>query len=462
MVSFKGKKVLVMGLGLHGGALAVVKWLLKHKAIISITDIKTTQQLKHSLDKVSKMPNSKKIKYTLGGHKLEDFINQDLIIQNPGVPADSKYLSYARENNIPVINEAVMFFGLYPGSAIGVTGTRGKSTTSTLIHKILKTTIKTNVVAGNIATYPMMEALTKLKVNSLPVLELSSWHLELMDTYQVSPHIAVVTNVLNDHLNRYKSFNHYKEAKRAILKHQVKSDKVVLNYDNSITRSFAKKSNGSVYYYSLNKKVKGVYLKNNKIYFNDSYVMDIDHIKLLGDHNLANILAAICVAKIVGIKNDNIAKAINSFKGIPYRLEYKTSIDNLKIYNDSTSTTPDASLAAISSFADQKIILIAGGEDKNLDYSKLARKIKSKVAYTILLSGSGSDKLVKELNKLQYSKISKNIKTLKEAFNMAISKSELAEVLLFSPAAASFNMFDNEFDRARHFDTLVYDKEKKK
>ncbi|MBT4209801.1 MAG: UDP-N-acetylmuramoyl-L-alanine--D-glutamate ligase [Candidatus Komeilibacteria bacterium] len=459
--SFKGKKVLVMGLGLHGGALSVVKWLLRHGALLTITDTQSKIQLKTSLEKISKLRGAKKIKYSLGGHDMVDFRDQDLIIQNPAVPKDSKFLKKARQKNILIINEAVMFFGLYPGSSIGVTGTRGKSTVSTLIHKILKTTIKTNVVAGNIATNPMFDAIGKLKVNSLPVLELSSWHLEIMDDYKVSPHISVVTNVLNDHLNRYKNFAHYRAAKQVIAKHQVKRDKLVLNADNVISKSFAKSAKAYVYFYSLKNKVKGAYLKNNKIYFNsqgrNSLVMETDKIKLLGQHNLSNILAAVCVAKIVGIANKDIAKAVNNFKGVQYRLEHKANIGGIDIYNDSTSTTPDATMAAIQAMANKKVILIAGGEDKKLDYDKLAKQIKSKVKYLVLLSGSGSDKLKKELKKIKcpQDKIITDVSNLKKAWQLALQAKDRGEVILFSPAAASFNMFKNEFDRAHQFDALI-------
>src|SRR3989339_398521 len=188
VTNFKGKKVLIMGLGLHGGAVAVVKWLLKQGAILTVTDIKTQQELKSSLDKIK---STKKIKFTLGKHELSDFKDQDLIVQNPGVPTDSKYLQYARKNKIPIVNEAVMFFGLFSGSIIGVTGTRGKSTTSSLIHAILKTEIKNNILAGNIATVPMFSILDKIKKDAWPVLELSSWHLDGMAEYRLSPQIAV-------------------------------------------------------------------------------------------------------------------------------------------------------------------------------------------------------------------------------------------------------------------------------
>lgn len=458
-----------MGLGLHGGALAVVKWLLKHKAILTITDIKTARQLRPTLEKIKKFPNSLNIKYRLGGHNLVDFKDQDLIVQNPGVATNSPYLLAARKNNIPIVNEAVMFFGLYPGSSIGVTGTRGKSTTASLIHKILKTEIKSNVVTGNIATNPMFEVLGKLKVKSLPVVELSSWHLERMGDYKVSPHIAVVTNVLVDHLDRYGNFYAYKKAKQNIVNFQLEDDKAVLNADNPHSYSFRKHCPGKVYFYSLKKKVKGAYIDKDNICFSKGkgrqVVMPVSDIKLPGQHNLSNVLAAITVAKIVGIKNENIIKAVRNFWGIDYRLEYKASINDLDVYNDSTSTTPDATIVAIDSFKDKNVILIAGGEDKNLDYKNLAKKIKKQVNFLLLLEGSGSQKLIKELKKINFNKKRAvfNIKSLKQAYQLAMTKSVCNNVLLFSPAAASFNMFVNEFDRARQFDSLINaDKKKKK
>jgi len=459
MNNFKDKKILVMGLGLHGGALAVVQYLLKNKAILTITDTKTVNELKPSLDKLSKYKN---IKYTLGRHSIKDFKDQDLIIQNPGVPTDSKYLKTARKNNIPIVNEAVMFFGLYSDNIIGITGTRGKSTTSTLINNILKKKIKNNILAGNIATVPMFSIIDKLKKNTYPVIELSSWHLEGLDDYNKSPHIAVITNVMRDHLNRYNSFNDYKNAKLVNIKYQTKNDYAVLNADNSITLGFSKKTKAKVYYFSLKKKVKGVYIKDNNIYFNDNKkntkVMSIKSIKVLGEHNLSNILTAIVVAKILKISNKDIKDVVSKFKGIDYRLEYKGIVKNFEVFNDATSTTPDATIVALDALEKKPIILIAGGEDKELEYSKLAKKIKQKVKFLLLLSGTGSEKLIKELNKVNYPayQMITDINNLKQAYKLALKHGREEEsYLLFSPAAASFNMFINEFDRAKKFDKLI-------
>ncbi|MDD5749546.1 MAG: UDP-N-acetylmuramoyl-L-alanine--D-glutamate ligase [Patescibacteria group bacterium] len=465
---FQGKKVLLMGLGLHGGALAVLEWLLKNKAILTVTDLKNRSQLRPALDKIKFFKGSEHIRYTLGRHDVRDFKDQDLIIQNPGVPRDSIYLAEAKKNNIPIINEAVMFFGLYPGRSIGVTGTRGKSSTATLIHQIIKTEIKSNVVTGNIATSPMLAALDKLKVKSLPVVELSSWQLEKMDEYRVSPHIAVVTNVLKDHLNTYANFAAYKNAKRAIVRHQVKSDICVLNFDNTHSRSFVKDTKARVYFYSTGQKVKGAYLaKGNICFYNgrkSRVIMSAGEFKLLGEHNLQNALAAIAVAKIVGIKDKNIAKAVSRFKGVDYRLQYKANIDGVDIYNDSTATNPDATIAALRALAGKKILLIAGGMDKNMDYRLLAREIKKGKVFLLLLDGSASDKLLLELRRIRFpkSRMIVGLPSLEKAWGLAWVNSRGADCLLLSPAAASFNMFINEFDRARQFDKLINDSQKKK
>jgi len=465
---FVGKKILVMGLGLHGGGVSVVKWLLKNKAQVTITDLKTASELKFSLDKIKKLPGAKKIRYTLGRHEFADFTKQDLIIQNPGVPTNSVYIKKAREFGIPIVNEAVMFFGLYNGKTIGVTGTRGKSTTASLLHHILKSTIKDNVLTGNIATTPFFDIVDKLKKNSWPVAELSSWHLELMDEYKVSPAIGVVTNVLKDHLNRYKSFRDYQLAKFAIIKYQSKSDIAVLNADNAISKSFSKHIKSKVYFFSLQQKVKGAYFKDKQIYFFDgqknTVVMSTDKIKLIGRHNLANILAAITVAKVLHISNDKIKKAVNSFSGISYRLEYKAKVKGRDIYNDSTATSPDATLAAISALESRPIVLIAGGVNKDLDYAPVAKKIKSKVKFLALLSGSGSDRLLTELKKIKYpaNKYKTNINKLSVAWTLALKKTSVGDVIVLSPGGASFNMFINEFDRARQFDKLIHDSQKKK
>ncbi|MCB9802600.1 UDP-N-acetylmuramoyl-L-alanine--D-glutamate ligase [Candidatus Nomurabacteria bacterium] len=465
--SWEKKKVLIMGLGLQGGALQVALWLLKQGAQITITDLKNSQQLKSSLDQLKKHQDFKKIKFTLGKHLESDFVQQDLIIKNPGVPRESKFLKIAKDNNIPIINEAVMFFGLYPGKIIGVTGTRGKSTTSTLLHQILKTEIKDNVVAGNIATVPMFSILDKISKDSKPVLELSSWHLEDLAEYKRSPYLAIVTNVLIDHLNRYQNFAAYKQAKMAIVKNQKKTDLAILNYDNLTTKSFAKFTKAKVYYFSVKQKVpRGVYLKENSFYFCDhkkeTCITAVKDWHIFGEANLSNAAAAICAAYLLKISKQNIAKACRNFKGVEYRFQPLGKLKNVEVFNDATASTPDATIAAISALENKKILLIAGGEDKELVYRDLALLIKKRKVRVVLLAGSASKKLLIELKKIKYPEenLDLNLPSLKTAFQKAKKYLNQADVLLFSPAAASFNMFANEFERAKQFSQLVKNDQK--
>jgi UDP-N-acetylmuramoylalanine--D-glutamate ligase len=460
--NWQGKKIVIMGLGLQGGALHVAKWLLQRKAQLTITDLKSAEQLKTSIDELKKITAFKSVKFTLGQHLESDFVDQDLIIQNPGVPRESKFLKIAKKNKIPIINEAVLFFGLFPGKIIGVTGTRGKSTTSTLLHHILKTEIKNNVIAGNIATTPMLSVVDKLSKTSWPVLELSSWHLESLADYQKSPQIAIVTNVLIDHLNRYKNFNAYKKAKSALVRYQKAQDFAILNYDNVHSKSFAKLTKAKVYYFSLQNKVKGVFLENDAFYFNNGkkieFITKIEDWKIFGQHNFSNAAAAITAAKLLGIQNKNISRALKNFKGVEFRFQALGKLKQVEVFNDATASTPDATMAALRALGNKKIILIAGGEDKQLDYLPLAKLISSqKNISLLLLSGGGSQKLLTALKASKYhvAENAKNIPSLELAYQKAKSLLPEADVLLFSPAASSFNMFANEFERARLFEKLV-------
>ena len=458
-----------MGLGLNQGGLSVARWLIKHGSKLTITDLKSARKLRSSLEQIKKISQSNRVKYVLGRHDPVDFKTHDLIIKNPGVPNNSPYLKIARSSGIPIVNEALMFFGLFGGPKIGVTGTRGKSTTASLIHHILKTEIRDNVLAGNIATTAMMSVVDSLAKRSWPVLELSSWQLESLDEYGVSPELAVITNVLVDHLNRYKNFAAYRRAKLALVRHQHSHDRAVLNFDNPHTRSFASQTPAQIYWFSLEEKIRGAYLSRGYIHFydghKDSRIMPIRDIHLQGRHNLANVLAAVAVAKLLDVSHKNIIRVLRSFSGLKYRLEYLGRLGHLQVYNDATSTTPDAVLAALQALADKPIILMAGGEDKKLDYRELARQIKRQLYFLVLLKGSGSQKLLSALKKISFpvQKLKTGVEDLSQAWRYALEQAPPQPAyLLFSPGATSFNMFINEFDRAQQLEKLFYASQKKK
>jgi len=377
-----------MGLGLHGGGVGAANFFVKQGCDVLVTDLRRKKELKESLSKL------KKVKFVLGKHRKEDFTNADLIIRNPGVPRESKYLKIAEEHNIPVKTDIDIFFDLYKGKIIGITGTKGKSTVATLIYQLLKKKYKNVYLAGNIGK-SVFDIIDK---KGIAVLELSSFELEYL---KKSPHIALITNLFPDHLNRYKSFKHYVEAKKSIFKYQSKNDILILNKDI---------------------KFKG---KGRTYYFDGS-----------------NISAAETIAKIMKVKN--MGKIIKSFKGIPHRQEFICEKKGVKYYNDTAATNPEAVIMALKRF--KNVVLIAGGEDKNLKYGRLAKEIK-KLPFVILFPGTASDKLKKHLKGFKIY----NVKTMKQAVKKANSLAKPGDTVLLSPGAASFNMFKNEFDRGDQF-----------
>ncbi len=427
-MDFKNKRVVIMGLGLHGGGVGVAKFFAKQKAKVLIADLKTKEQLKESVEKLKGFD----FEYSLGGHKKEDFENADLIVKNPDVADSSPYLEIARKNNIAVETDISLFFKYCPGYIIGITGTKGKSTTSSLIYHFLKTKYKKVFFAGNIGVSPL-EFLDKIKKGDKVVLELSSFELENLNQ---SPQMAIITNILSDHLNRYASMSEYIEAKKNIFKNQNKKDILILNYDDEIARGFAKQAKSKVYFYSLKTKP----------------AMNFKDFKLLGKHNQYNLLAAVSAVKLLGVSNERIRKAIKNFKGVSARQEFVKEIKGVKYFNDTTATMPDAAISAIDSFnvefPKSRIILIAGGQDKNLDYKKFAEKVKESVCHLVLLPGTASLKIKKEL--VGWNKITE-VFSMENAVKKAGLLAQKGDIVLLSPAAASFNIFKNEFDRGDKF-----------
>lgn len=430
---FKNKKVTVMGLGLHGGGIGVAKFFVQQGAKVLVTDPKTKKELKDSIDELK----GYKINYVLGKHRVRDFKNADLIIKNPAVPKDSKYLKIARKNKVPIETDIGLFFELCPSKKIiGITGTKGKSTAATLIAELLKTKYKV-VLAGNIRA-SVLEKLPKVTKDTIVVLELSSWQLEdlkehktCLPTSRKTPHIAVITNIMPDHLNRHKGMQNYIEAKKLIFKFQKPKNFLILNRDDKIVREFGKEAKAKTIFYSKKRAVK--YSK---------------YIKLAGEHNLNNISAAITVAKIFKILDSTIKKTLKNFKGIEGRLEFVKEIKGVKYYNDTTATTPEATIAALKSFPTGKIILIAGGTDKNLNFKELARVILKKVKVLILLPGTATKKLLKEI-KIQNTIIKVN--NMKSAVQKASKGAKKGDIILLSPGCASFGLFQHEFDRGEQF-----------
>lgn len=459
---FKDKNVLIMGLGLLGGGLSVANWFIKNKAQVRITDVKTAKQLGASIQKI----HSQKVEYSLGGHKEKDFVWADIVVQNPAVSRDSKFLRIARKHGAKIENEATLFFQrIGRENIIAITGTRGKSTTAALTHHILKKKYSTALFGGNIAQSAMFDIVDKAQNTNHPIiLELSSWHLENMGDKKISPHIALITNIFPDHLNRYKNIREYIQAKNNIIKYQNKSDIAIVNLDNIHTKKMGMGCQSSVYWFSQKffPNKNGIFIKNNWIVFRESNieqkVVKVQGFALKGNHNVQNILAALCLAMIQKAKLDDITESLKRFKGLPHRLEFVKKVSGVQYINDTSATTPDATIAALQTLGntDKRIVLITGGSDKKIpekNFQELAKEIEKSCKAIVLFEGIGSDKIKKAQKR--GIKLTSGIKNMPEAVGIAQSIAKKGDTILLSPACASFGIFINEFDRGDQFKEIV-------
>ena len=441
---FQNKKVLIMGLGLHGGGVGAAKFFVSVGARVTVTDLRTKKQLGKSFGKLKGLP----IKYVLGKHQGKDFARADLIIRNPAVPDDSPYLKIARKHNVPIDTDVGIFFAtlraptlraeLCPAQVIGVTGTRGKSTTATLIYELLKTRYKNVILAGNIRKSVLLE-LPRLTKKSIVVLELSSWQLEGLQKHKKSPHIAVVTTILPDHLNRYKNMRGYINAKKIIFKYQTPDDYLFLNKNDKIVSGFAGEAVSKTVFFRSGDARK--YQTN-----------------LPGKHNLANIAAAVKVARHFDVPEINIQKTLRKFSGLGGRMEFVLEANGVKYINDTCATTPDAAIAAIITITNQlarggNLFLIAGGADKKLDFKGLARLVAKKVRAVILLPGTATEKLEKTIRaEIRNKKLKiQRADNMKKAVRAATAYAKRGDAVLLSPACASFGLFRHEFERGDEF-----------
>jgi UDP-N-acetylmuramoylalanine--D-glutamate ligase len=541
----KNKKVLIFGLGILGGGREAVRWFYKNGAKLIITDKKTKEELLPSIKKLKKI----KAKYVLGKHRFEDIDSSNIVYFNPGVSYKSEWVKYTKKKGKEVVNDCYLFFKYAKGDIIAITGTRGKTTTTTWIYELFRglsgfktdntdkfirglsglntdnmdkkypyesvlDPYKSVLLGGNQPEKSLFKILDKTKEDSISVLEISSFQLEFYEKNLKAPKIAVITNIYNDHLNRYSGFKEYASVKARIFQNQTKEDFLILNLDNDWTNFFLSlKPKSKVYFVSLKKKPKkGIYIKNEKVFIRDQKEHQLFSIKkfeeIYGKHNLYNLLFALLTVylylKSKNIKNpqDKIKKLKNfilNLKTPEFRQEIIYQDKNLMIVNDSAATSPDATINAIERFKKYKnLILITGGTDKNLDFKDLAKKIKKEIKpeNLILLNGSATKKLIEELRKLKYPLIEENIfEDLRKAIHHGlmrilelinadsiriktdkndphISVPNLNEsvgendpyrsvlnpyisVVLFSPASASFEKFKNEFDRGKKFNKII-------
>ena len=439
---FAGKNILMMGLGILGRGVNVAKFLAECGAELTITDLKTEEQLAPSLKKLSKFSN---IKYVLGKHELGDFQNKDMIIKAAGVPLDSIYTEEARKNKIPIEMDASLFAKListwtFNVQVVGITGTRGKSTVTHLIYEILKASGKKVFLGGNVKGLATLPLLKKVKVGDIVVMELDSWQLQGFEDGQISPNVAVFTTFLPDHQNYYKNdMDRYFSDKANIYRWQKENDWLIEG------KNAAK----------IIKEKDSQNIKGKIIIASEKIIPKNWKIKLLGEHNLVNIALAVEAARKLGVKESAIKKATESFIGLPGRLEFVREVRGVKYYNDTTATTPEAVIVALDSLKKfkGKIILIGGGADKNLEYEEYAKAVKKYVKALILFRGLASNKIISALGKTKFPV--EVVDSMGRAMKITRTNAKKGDIILLSPAAASFGVFKNEFDRGEHFNKAV-------
>lgn len=454
---FKNKKITVYGLGLHGGGVSVVRFLSKNGAKVLVTDLKNKEQLAYSLEKLKGLKN---VTYVLGHHRVEDFSKADMVVKNPAIPWTDKNIKIALDNKVPVEMDSSLFFKLCKNKIIGVTGTKGKTTTATLIYEILKISGRKPVKVG-ISQTPVLEQLELLKKDNVVVFEMSSWRLSALKNCKCSPQIAVFKNFLPDHLNYYKGMEEYFLDKSYVYQFQKKDDFFVYNADDETLVRAAKEVNSKPIAFSYHpiRLNPAVFLESGAVflrYDHDTVKLgEIANVKIPGKHNLGNLMAAIATCWAFGLKISELKFAIPKLTGVEHRLEFVREIRGVKYYNDTAATIPDAAMAGMDSF-EAPLVLLAGGSDKKLELDELARNIAKKVKAVVLFAGTATEKLQKEILNagMKEDKIFVAA-SMDEAVSKAGEFSEKGDVVLLSPGAASFGMFANEFDRGEKFKLAV-------
>lgn len=462
-MDFKDKRVVIMGLGNYkeGSGIAAARFFARARARVLVTDIKPKAYFVGQLARLARYRN---IRYAFGGHASADFKNADYIIKNPDVPKNSPYLAVAKKHGVPVHNDWSIFLSVSDVPVIGVTGTKGKTTTATLLNAFLQEHYQT-ILCGNMGISPLA-VLDKAKKGDVVVAELSSWNLQQLPTIKKSPHISVITNLFPEHLNKYGNHAEYYKDKEYIFAYQSEGDFLIANRDNAELKKRVKRARSRVFWFSTKPfKGEGIYVKNNIVYLDVSRpsklgretsklrICHVSDIKLKGRHNLENALAAMCAAIIAHGTPAYIRKVLRTFTGVPNRFELVRTVDGIAYYNDTTATMPDAVIAALRTLDSERIILLAGGTDKKLDYQALAKEIKKYRVRLVLFAGTATDKIIRELKKYPY--ILGTAQSMKEAMRMVRANAKKGDSVLLSPAAASFGIFKNEFDRGEQFCKIV-------
>jgi len=444
-MELNGKRTLVVGLGKSGVASAL--FMKAHGARVTVSDTKSGDELRNEIPVLL----DHGITVETGGHGERTFRGQDLIVVSPGVPVDSPPLVQARSLGETVIGEIELAAQFLPGPIIAITGSNGKTTTTTLTGEIMTGAGLPTLVGGNIGT-PAISLAERAKPETVIVLEISSFQLETIQTFR--PKVAVILNITPDHLDRHRTFEIYADAKARIFENQQSDDFAVLNADDPTCVAMGKRTKAQVFWFSRQKEVQqGAWVRDGNIVFRNSTgqkeILQISEIPLKGAHNLENVLAAVCSAVLMGCPPERIRQAVHNFKAVEHRLEYVATINGVDYYNDSKATNVDATLKALESFP-ANIHLILGGKDKGSPYTVLNDLVRQRVKriYTIGAAAAKIESQVKGAELIR-------AETLENAVRKAHASAVSGDVILLAPACASFDQFKSYEHRGKVFKEIV-------
>jgi UDP-N-acetylmuramoylalanine--D-glutamate ligase len=448
MMDLKNKRVLVVGLGKSG--LSAAMFLRERGARVTVSDTRSAVALAKEIPALLEAG----IMVESGGHGLLTFRRQDLIVVSPGVPMDTPEVKQVVAFGLTVIGELELASRYLKGDVVAITGSNGKTTTTTLVGQIFADAGRSTLVGGNIGL-PVIDLVKESTPETVSVLEVSSFQLETIEEFH--PHIAVVLNITPDHLDRHGSFENYAAAKSRITENQTAEDFLVLNAEDKAAQMVALKTKAQIYWFSGRRPIKqGAFVHGESILFipregaKAEPVMPVSEIHLKGAHNVENVLAAVCTARLAKIPAESIRASVAAFKAVEHRLELVKLVNGVEFYNDSKATNVDAAMKAVASFAGG-IHLILGGKDKDSDYSLMSELLKErvKIVYTI---GSAAEKIERQLHG-----VVKMVpaETLQVAVAKAAKAATVGDVVLLSPACSSFDQFENYEQRGRVFRQLV-------
>lgn len=458
MVQLKNKNILVIGLAKTG--ISTLKFLHKLNANVIVNDIKTKDELASILSELKELNN---IEFILGKH-IEDISNIDLAVISPGVPLDIPFVIKLKENNIEVIGEVELAYRAFnqknvKPNIISITGTNGKTTTTSLTGELFKNANKDTHVVGNIGN-PIIDTVDIVSNDSYVISELSSFQLESIKEF--NSHISLILNITPDHLNRHHTIENYIDAKSNIFKNQTNKDITILNFDDLTVQELNRNTKGTVYYISTEEKLldinkKGAYInEDGNIIINidsETILMHKSDLSLPGVHNLQNSLATALIGYLSGLDLDVIKYTLSTFKGVEHRQEFVRNLNGVKYINDSKATNPDSTIKALNSY-DNPIILIAGGMDKKSDFKELSLEIIKNTKGLILFGETAYD-IQKSVRMQGYEFIISEVDTLADAVKTAYKLSKPNDIVLLSPACASWDMYKNFEERGNEFKDLV-------